>query len=145
MGGNLTMKILKSSSLNFKDNKCKRQVWSSMFCFIQIILLFFSEWRWTVSKLRLEIIKLRLSPHSSLSFLITLWSTTAVILMSMMLNFVLLLMSSTHSSGQLIHNSLLGISLALNGKFQVCSLRTLPAFQAYFQSESGQCYFLKAK
>lgn len=139
------MKILKSSSLNFKDNKCKRQVWSSMFCFIQIILLFFSEWRWTVSKLRLEVIKLRLSPHSSLSFLITLWSTTAVILMSMMLNFVLLLMSLTHSSGQLIHTSLLGISLGLNGKFQVYSLCTLPAFQVYFQSESGQCYFLKAK
>lgn len=106
---------------------------------------FFSEWRWTVSKLRLEVIKLRLSPHSSLSFLITLWSTTAVILMSMMLNFVLLLMSLTHSSGQLIHTSLLGISLALNGKFQVYSLCTLPAFQVYFQSESGQCYFLKAK
>lgn len=139
------MKILKSSALNFKDNKCKRQVWSSMFCFIQITLLFFSEWRWTLSKLRLEMIKLRKSPHSFLSFLIMLWSTTATILMSMMLNFVLLLTSSIHSSGQLIHNSFLGISLALDGKFQVYSLCALPAFQAYFQSESGQCYFLKAK
>lgn len=85
-------------------------------------------------------IKLRTSPHSSLSFLILLWSTTAIILMSMMLNFVLLLTFPTGSSVQLIHNNLLGIFLALDGKFQVyslCPIRQEPSKYTFSQSKEN--------
>lgn len=82
--------------------------------------------------------KLRTSAHSSLSFLILLRSTTAIILMSMMLNFVLLLTFPTGSSGQLIHNNLLEIFLALDGKFLVYSLCPI-------RQEPSKCTFSQSK